>query len=111
MIAVEEQQDTSTGFLTVRDDTGWQVESDRLYRLVTIRDMTSQEIDDRHTNRATNIMTSTEGKLHKLEFAALYWLATQHNPNLTVDQFLSQLDNFASQFDDQKFKNKIKEIL
>lgn len=44
---VEETQDTSTGADIVRTDTGYQIEADRVYRLITIRDMTAQEIADR----------------------------------------------------------------
>jgi hypothetical protein len=44
---VEETKDTSTGSDIVTTDSGYQVEADRVYRLVTIRDMTLQEIADR----------------------------------------------------------------
>lgn len=52
---VEEINDTSTGTVsTVRTDTGWQVESDRVYRLITVRDMTAQEIADQVTAEIDN---------------------------------------------------------
>ena len=42
---VDEFQDTSTGNTrTTTSDTGWTVEADRVYRLVTKRDMTAQEL-------------------------------------------------------------------
>ena len=62
---VEETSDTSTGPDTVRTDTDWQVEASRVYRLITVRDMTAQEIDDRDTQRAATEVDKVLGDIQR----------------------------------------------
>lgn len=80
------------------------------------RDKTAQEISDEQDAVAVARASGVFGKLHKLQLAGLFWLTndvrTRHGaPALTVTQFLTNLDNFASQFDDEKFREKIKTLL
>lgn len=111
----EETVDNSTGSdinvteNTVVTDTGVTI-------LKTITDKTQQEIDEEQTSKAAAIRNRTEGQLHKLALAGIFWLVndvrSRHGQAaITADTFLSALDNYASQFDDAKFIAKIKEVL
>ena len=60
---VEEVQDTSTGTIgVVKTDTGYQLEADRVYRLITIRDKTQAELDADADKEATQDLEFKTGK-------------------------------------------------
>lgn len=60
---VEEIQDTSTQARVVRTDTGPQVEADRVYRLITIRDKTQEELDADLEKAVTQELAQNFGKI------------------------------------------------
>ena len=62
---VEEVQDTSTGTIgVVKTDTGYQLEADRVYRLITIRDKTQAELDADADKEATQDLEFKTAKAH-----------------------------------------------
>lgn len=82
---VQEENDTSTGPNVIRTDTGWQVEADRVYRLITIRDKTQAELDAAADAEVTEDLERKTGK-------AIFRLANEiqalkGQPDLTVAQF------------------------
>lgn len=108
---VEETQDTSTGPDTVKSDSGYQVEANRVYRLISIRDMTAQEIADRLLARASNAAGGDLAKLLKLIMSGQFAIVKQLNGGtLTVNQYLNWLDNNPT-LDDAVFIEKIRALL
>lgn len=90
---VEETQNTSTGTVrTVRTDTGWQVEADRVYRLITIRDMTEQELLDRKEQQAVREADLVLGEIQRRAMNLLFSLAKANTPSLTLQQFVSAFE-------------------
>lgn len=107
--------DTSSGPNVVVTKTQM-VNSDNVTITTHIRNKTAQEIDDEAGQTALTQSNDLTIKLHKLELAGLFWLvndvrARHSQAAVTVDQFLTNLDTFASQFSDQKFVDKMKSIL
>lgn len=107
--------DTSTGPDTVTT-VDRVVTSSSVTVTTTIVDKTAQQIDDEKTTAAQNRLNDAYGKLHLMEFAGIYWLIndvrTRHGQGtITVDQFLQNLDTFASQFDVAKFRDRIKDMI
>ncbi len=77
----------------------------------THRAYTQEELDARKDVKTARITDDAMGKLHKLELAGIFWLARQHNPALTLDEFLTNLNTYAAQFPDDKFRAKVREFV
>lgn len=91
---VEETSDSSTGPDKHRTDSGYQVETDRVYRLITVRDMTQQELDDRELERATNASTQDIARLFKKVMAGQFQLVKAANGgSLTLNQYKNWLNS------------------
>ena len=95
---VNEFQDTSTGTVpTISNDTGWQIEADRVYRLVTVRDMTAQEIDDRKQQQAgievSQVLADIQRRAMNVTLFGFNELRAQHGlPALTLNQYVALLN-------------------
>lgn len=111
----ENTDDTSTGSNTVTTKNQT-IAQDGVIISTVIRDKTSQELDTEVSQKAIDHSKQLSGKLHKMSLAGIYWITNDVRNRagqqpITVDTFLTQLDTFASKFDDAKFVTKMKEIL
>ena len=84
---VEEYQDTSTGTVrTITEDTGWQIEADRVYRLVTKRDMTAQELADVAAAEQASAFNKLDNRIElKIIGSALWHIARGTVPAPALD--------------------------
>jgi len=84
---VQESQDNSTGTVrTITEDTGWQVEADRVYRLIAKRDMTAQELADATTQENTSALLKLDNRVElKIIVTAMWHIAKGTVPPLALD--------------------------
>lgn len=93
---------------TVTDTT---IEPTRVLVTTTITDKSPAEIDVVKTARATQMIEQPYGQMDKLQLGVLFWLAKQHQPSLTFDQFMTNATTFVADVDDALFEAKVKEYL
>ena len=110
---VEETQDTSTGPDIFRSDTGWQVEADRVYRLITIRDMTPAEIDLRDQGRATSEVDAVLGDIQRRALNVLFDTINEVRVNagqqtITLQQYVTALNAADAPITRDQFINYVK---
>lgn len=79
---VDDIQDTSTGLNIVRTETPYEVRANDVYRLITIRDMTQEEIDA----KAEQEKTDTINKVYRERVSKMLATALWHTNKGTVPQ-------------------------
>ena len=93
--ATETITDTSTGTVgKVTSDTGWVVALDEseVTRTITVRDMTSQEIDSENDSIATSEADQIIGEIQRRAMNILFSLSKKNTPSLTLAKFVNDFE-------------------
>lgn len=111
---VVDNQDTSTGTVpTTVEDTGFTVEPDRVYRLVTTRDMTPAELDAFNTTRAVKEVDKVLGDIQRRALNVLFDTINTVRTNagqqpITLQQYVAALDGADVPITRQQFVDYVK---